>query len=332
MKKRVFHIPVFVPHSGCPHDCVFCNQKKITGQKDEMTTEKAKEIIETHLCSIEKNNARESCFVEIAFFGGSFTAIDRNKMTELLSLANSYVGSGRVDGIRCSTRPDCISEDVLDICKNYSMTSIELGVQSADENVLLLSNRGHSFQDVENASKLIKSYDMELGLQMMTGLPGDSFATTMETAKKIAAQKPDTVRIYPTLVMEGTHLWEMYKKGEYIPQTLDEAVELVSELISFFEKENIRILRIGLQTTDEVNENSVIGPYHNAFAELCYARVMRGKIEKELLAAKSSGELAKKEFCYKTTANNVSKAVGHRGENKKYFRKKYGIDLKIVTI
>lgn len=329
--KKTFHIPVFVPHKGCPHDCVFCNQKKITGQTEEMTPKKAKEIIDSHLETIEKRNKREECHIEIAFFGGSFTAIERESMISLLEVAHKYVKEKRADGIRCSTRPDCISPEILTICKKYGMTSVELGVQSADEEVLCLSNRGHSFEDVKNASKLIKEYEMELGLQMMTGLPGDSFEISKMTAEKIASLSPDCVRIYPTLVMEGTHLFEMYEKGEYSPQKLDDAVNLASELASFFKDRNITVLRIGLQTTDGVNRETVKGPYHEAFAELVYSKMMRDEIEKAYLLWKRDNNSNLKVFEYKTLPQKVSQAIGHRGENKKYFKEKYGIDLKIVT-
>ncbi len=329
--KKTFHIPVFVPHKGCPHDCVFCNQKKITGQTDEMTPEKARGIIESHLSTIEKYNKREDCYIEIAFFGGSFTAIERENMIALLEIAHEYIKGKRIDGIRCSTRPDCINFEILSICKNYGMTSVELGVQSADEEVLCLSNRGHTFEDVKNASELIKEFQMELGLQMMTGLPGDTFEKSKITAEKIASLSPDCVRIYPTLVMDGTQLFEMYEKGEYSPQTLDDAVNLASELASFFNEKNIRVLRIGLQTTDGVNRETVTGPYHEAFAELVYSKMMREDMEKEYLLKVLDSKDNIKIFEYKTTPQKVSQAVGHRGENKKYFKEKYGIDLKIVT-
>lgn len=329
--KKTFHIPVFVPHKGCPHDCVFCNQKKITGQLDEMTPQKAKEIIESHLETIENNYKREDCHIEIAFFGGSFTAIEKESMISLLQLAGSYVQSKRADGIRCSTRPDCISPEILTICKKYGMTCVELGVQSADEEVLRLSNRGHDFDDVKKASKLIKEYEMELGLQMMTGLPGDTPEKSEKTARDIASLFPDCVRIYPTLVMDGTHLFKMYENGLYCPQTLDDALNLASKIASYFKERGITVLRIGLQTTDGVNRETVIGPYHEAFAELVYSKMMREKIEKEYLLRNDKNKTDIKIFEYKTTPQKVSQAVGHKGENKKYFKEKYGIDLKIVT-
>lgn len=325
MKQRVFHIPVFVPHKGCPHDCVFCNQRKITGQIEEMTQAKARSIIDSHLATIEKYNDRGTYYAEIAFFGGSFTAIDRESMHELLSLAHGYVLSGRVGGVRCSTRPDCIDDEVLALCKSYGMTAIELGVQSADDEVLIASNRGHTFEDVTKAAKLIKSYGMELGLQMMTGLPGDTPAKSIETAKKIASLSPDSVRIYPTLVMEGTHLALMHQSGAYTAQTLDEAVELAAELVSIFQARGITILRIGLQTTDGVNASTVKGPYHNAFAELVYGRVWRSKIESDIIAR----SLHDTTYEIDAPSGKISQIIGHKKENAEYFKRKYNIILKL---
>ncbi|MBR2404342.1 MAG: radical SAM protein [Clostridia bacterium] len=325
MKQRVFHIPVFVPHKGCPHDCVFCNQRKITGQIEEMTAAKARSIIESHLETIEKYNDRGTYYAEIAFFGGSFTAIERESMQELLSLAHGYVLSGRVNGIRCSTRPDCIDDEVLSLCQSYGMTAIELGVQSADDEVLTASNRGHTFDDVTKAATLIKLYGMELGLQMMTGLPCDTPAKSIETAKKIASLSPDSVRIYPTLVMEGTHLALMHDSGAYNPQTLDEAVALASELVSIFKEKGITILRIGLQTTDGVNASTVKGPYHNAFAELVYSRLWRRKIEDDIMAK----SLHDTTYEIDAPADKISQIIGHKRENAEYFKHKYNIMLKL---
>ena len=262
--------------------------------------------------------------MEIAFFGGSFTAIEPEKQTELLSMAARYVEAGRVNGIRCSTRPDAIDEDVINRALAYHMTAIELGVQSADDAVLENCERGHSFEDVKKASELIRANGISLGLQMMTGLPGDTPEGSIETAKKIAALKPDCVRIYPTLVMEGTRLYEMYKNGIYKPQSVEEAVEAVTRIIGIFEENNIEILRIGLQTTDNINEKTVIGPYHPAFAELCYGRIQRNKTEARILAENLRNCL----FEVDAPGNMISKILGHKKENVRYFKEKYNVDLK----
>lgn len=325
MKQKTFHIPVFVPHKGCPHDCVFCNQHKITGQAEEMTQQKARLIIDSHLETIEKYNAKGTYFAEIAFFGGSFTAIDRESMVQLLALAHGYVSAGRVGGIRCSTRPDCISDEILTLCQSYGMTAVELGVQSADEEVLAASNRGHTFADVKNAAGLIKSYGMELGLQMMTGLPGDTDEKSIYTARQIAALAPQCVRIYPTLVMDGTHLMTMYQNGSYTPRTLEDAVSLAARLVSIFEERGITILRIGLQTTDGVNAGTVIGPYHAAFAELVYGRLNRMKIEQHIIA----NSLQDTVLNLDVPENKISQIIGHKKENMIYFKEKYNVILKL---
>ncbi len=325
MKLKKFHIPVFVPHKGCPHDCIFCNQRTITGTHDEMTLQKAKTIIDDHLATIEKHNKNGTYLAEIAFFGGSFTAIEPKLLKELLSLAHSYVKSGRVAGLRCSTRPDCISDDIVSLCKEHSMKTIELGVQSADEEVLLLSNRGHTFSDVVKASEIIKNHGIGLGLQMMTGLPGDTPQKSICTAQKIAQLKPECVRIYPTLVMEGTGLYKMKKSGVYSPQSLDDAIHLCTKLVKIFEAQAITILRIGLQTTDGVNARAVQGPYHPAFAELVYSRLWREKIEEKIIAENISDTV----FEIDAPQNKISQIIGHKKENLFYFKDKYNITLKL---
>ena len=324
MKQKTFHIPIFVPHSGCPHDCVFCNQRKITGRQKDMTATEAKSIIESHLETIERCNSRGSYMAEIAFFGGSFTAIDMELQTELLSLAKGYVDCGRVHGIRCSTRPDCITPTILENCKNYGMTAIELGVQSADEEVLCLSDRGHTFEDVKKASQLIKAFCLELGLQQMTGLPGDTYQKSIETARKIASLEPKAVRIYPTLVMGGTRLWDMCREGTYIPQSLGYAVSLAADVAQIYIEKGVEILRIALQTTDGVNAKTVIGPYHPAFAELVYSEIEKRKLEKVII------ENSLCNCIYEVKTDKPSQVIGHKQSNKIYFKEKYGVELRII--
>ncbi len=324
MKKKIFRIPIFVPHKGCPHDCVFCNQRKITGRIKDMTVVDAREIIENHLSDIERKSC--GCYAEIAFFGGSFTAIEAERQTELLSLADEYVKSGRVHGIRCSTRPDAINEDIIANCLKFGMTAIELGVQSADNEVLRLSDRGHDFEAVVRAAVLIKNSGISLGLQMMTGLPGDSYERSMQTAERIAELEPDCVRIYPTLVMEDTRLMEMYKDGSYIPQKLSDAVKLASDAAELFISRGIEILRISLQTTDGVNKDTVIGPYHPAFAELVYSELERRRIEEHII--KNSLH----DCTIEISRDKASQAIGHKKSNKIYFKNKYNIDLRLANL
>lgn len=230
-----------------------------------------KETVDSYLNTINKN---EDTTVEISFFGGTFTAVEKCVRKELLKAASVYKKDGRVDHIRCSTRPDYIDEEILEEAKYYGMDVIELGIQSLDDEVLKASGRGHRAEDAFRASKLIKEYGITLGHQIMPGLPLDTFSKDIETANKSIMMKPDIVRIYPTLVIKDTPLEEMYLNGEYIPYTLDEAVTISGELLTMYELAGIKVIRCGLQATEEMKEGSSIvsGPWHPAFSEL-----VRGK-------------------------------------------------------
>jgi len=262
--SKHYNIPIFVPHAGCPHDCVFCNQKKITGYDHAQDIKEAQAIIEDHLKSI--NRVDENTTIEIAFFGGSFTGIPEAVQTEYLELANSYITTGLIDGIRLSTRPDYIDERIIKNLKSYNVTTIELGVQSLISDVLELSNRGHDLQSVETACKLIKDNNIKLGLQMMIGLPGDTYEKSLMTTRKIISLKPDMVRIYPTIVIEGTELEVMYHKGTYKPLDLKTAVRWTSRLYKLYDSSNITVIRMGLQATEAL-EAYVAGPYHPSFRQ-----------------------------------------------------------------
>lgn len=311
-----YNIPIFVPHLGCPHDCVFCNQKKITGAKSDFKIDDAQKTIDDFLKTIEDKN--KDRFVEIAFFGGSFTAIDKETFEILCLLAKKYIEDGKVNGIRCSTRPDAIDDEKLKFMKGCGFTTIELGVQSTDELVLLKSGRGHTKKDVFDACEKIKKHGIGLGLQMMTGLPHDTDEKSVQTAKDIISLKPDCVRVYPTLTIEGTRLFDMHKEGTYKPQNLDDALILCAKILEMFYDANINVVRVGLQTTDNINESTVIGPYHPAFREKCESMIYRNKLEKDNLKNGDTVYVNSKE---------ISKIVGEKRANIKYFKKKYGIDI-----
>ena len=268
--KKQYIIPIFVPHLGCPNDCIFCNQKSISGQKENMTKEKAKKIIDNYLESIKKEEAQ----IEIAFFGGSFTAIEPKLQEELLEVACEYVKNGQVESIRVSTRPDCIDKETLKRLKKYKVKTIELGVQSANDYILKRANRGHTFADVKKASKMIRWHGFKLGHQMMVGLPESTRIDEVNTAKALVKLKPKMVRIYPVLVVKNTKLEKEYKEGIYEPLSIVQAVEICKEIVRIFADKNIDIIRIGLQSTDEISdpENKksevVAGPYHPAFRQL----------------------------------------------------------------
>ena len=264
--KKQYIIPIFVPHLGCPNDCVFCNQKSISGQAKQVTKEDAKNIIEEHLKYIKKDSK-----VEVAFFGGRFTGIEEEKQEELLSAAYEYIKQKKVDSIRISTRPDYIDKKILKRLKKYKVKTIELGVQSANDYILKKAGRGHTFEDVVKASKLMKWYGFDLGHQMMVGLPESTTVDAINTAKQLIKLKPKMVRIYPVLVIKNTKLEEEYKEGKYQPLSVVQAVEICKDIVRIFADKNIDIIRIGLQNTEEIsdpkNEGSevVAGPYHPAF-------------------------------------------------------------------
>ena len=268
--KKEYIIPIFVPHLGCPNDCTFCNQKKISGQTKMVTAKDVKDTIEYYL----KNFKDENKYIEVAFFGGSFTGIEVEKQEELLGAAYEYIKSKKIDSIRISTRPDYINKEILKRLKKFGVKTIELGVQSTNDFILNKSRRGHTFEDVKKASKLIRKNRFVLGHQMMVGLPDSTRNDELKTAKDLISLKPKIVRIYPVLVINGTKLEEEYKNGEYEPLTVEQAVEISKELLALFNSKHIKVIRIGLQNTNEItdpndkNSQVVAGPYHPAFRQL----------------------------------------------------------------
>ncbi len=270
------NVALFVPDEGCPHRCSFCNQKTISGKTKPLTVADIENAVETALSTSECGNG------EIAFFGGSFTAIERNYMLSLLEKGKEYVDKGLFKGIRISTRPDCIDAEILTLLKEFGVTSIELGCQSMDDEVLSLNVRGHTSADVVKSASLIKEYGFELGVQMMTGLYGDTREKSIVTAKRLISLKPDTARIYPTVVLENTHLASLYEVGEYIPQTTDEAADLCAELLVMFYEADIKVIRLGLHSGGNVEEGFIAGAYHPAFRELAESRIYFRRIKEEI--------------------------------------------------
>ena len=318
MKKRI--IPIFVPHRGCPHDCIFCNQKKITGVSTEVTSEEARNIIEEYLPTIPKDAS-----VEIAFFGGSFTAIDEKTQNELLFVAKEYVDKGLVSDIRMSTRPDCISVDILNRLKEYKTTIIELGVQSMDAKVLHDSARGHDMESVIESAHLIKESGINLGLQMMVGLPSDTEEKCIETARKFIELDPFCVRIYPTLVVKDTGLETLLNKGEYKPFTLEQCISIVKKLLVLFYVNNINVIRVGLQATEDIQlgKGIVDGPYHAAFRELVEGEMIKDYLHYLVIRNKTVSNIE-----VKTNNKNISKVVGNKKSNKLFFKNKLNINMK----
>ena len=283
MKKRI--IPIFVPHRGCPHDCIFCNQKKITGVSTDITSEDVKNIVDEYLTTIDKD-----ANVEIAFFGGSFTAID------------------------------------VDIQKSlYKVSIIELGVQSLDEDVLRDSIRGHHAEEVFKSAKLIKDYGIQLGLQMMVGLPSDAERKCIETARKFIEMKPDCVRIYPTLVVKETGLENLLNERKYSPFTLEESVQIVKKLLALFYVNNINVIRVGLQATDDIQLGKAIldGPYHPAFRELVESEMIKDYLKSIVIENK-----VKSNILVKTNKKNISKIIGNKKSNSNYMKNELNVILK----
>lgn len=277
MNKRHYIIPIFVSHRGCPHDCIFCNQKKITGSGGDVSGDEVKSKIEEYLKTIPKENTH----IELAFFGGSFTAIPIEQQKELLGAVQSYLKQGIISNIRISTRPDCIDEEVTEILKHYGVKIVELGVQSMDEEVLRLSNRGHSTEDVVNAIAILKQRGFTVGVQVMVGLPGDTEEKSIDTVKKLVAMKPHIARIYPALVIRNTYMEQMYYKGLYKPFSLEKTIEICKRLLIIFEKNNIEVIRIGLQPTENIVEGKEVaaGPFHPAMRQLVVAAIYRDMLE-----------------------------------------------------
>lgn len=314
------NISIFVPHVGCPHLCSFCDQRTISGAHHIPT---GGEVAE--LCAKSLGEVKTPENTEIAFFGGSFTAIPRVYMTELLDSVQPFIGEGKFCGIRISTRPDCIDNEILELLKGYGVTSIELGAQSMMNHVLDMNDRGHSAEDVEKSGGLIRKYGFELGLQMMMGLYGSTVDDDFETIMKIADIKPDTVRIYPVVILKGTRLAELYKSGIYKPCSFEEIVENASRALMIFENKGIRVIKCGLHASEFVEKDMAGGFYHPAFREICESRIYRNKMS-EITSYEQSD---RKQFEFAVASSCISKALGHKKSNAEYFRQ-YGIEIKIV--
>lgn len=303
---RHANISIFVPHIGCPNKCSFCNQCHISGASIAPTPDDVKNAVSVAVNS--KNYSPEN--TEIAFFGGSFTAIDREYMLSLLEAAKPFIEDKMVSGIRISTRPDAINEKILQLLKTYGVTAIELGAQSMSDKVLGMNNRGHRSEDVKEAAKLIKDFGFSLGLQMMTGLYGSDDDTDIFTARELIELSPDTVRIYPTIVLKDTRLAELYSDGTYIPQTVDNAAILCGKLLEMFNEANINVIRLGLHSIEE--GTFVAGPWHPAFSEICQSKMF---FEKAISLIKTKGK-----YIIFVNNSSVSKMIGLNRENIKMLR------------
>ena len=302
------NLSIFIPHYGCPNCCSFCNQRTISGIKTPPTPGEVYDILSEQQKIL---SAKEMC-AEIAFFGGSFTAVEREYMISLLETARHFTESYPVQfrGIRCSTRPDCIDCDILDILKKYGMTTIELGAQSMNDTVLLSNRRGHTAENVRTSAKLIKEYGFALGLQMMTGLFGDKTEYCIETAREFIALEADCVRIYPTVILKNTFLGELYEQGKYTSFGFDETVDLCAELLTMFTEADIPVIRLGLHSGGDFEGEILGGVFHPALREITEGRIMFRRMKKAM------DESGMTRFRIYTDRRNISLISGHKKENK----------------
>ena len=325
--KKQYIIPIFVPHLGCPNDCTFCNQRKISGQLKNVTENDVRDTIEFYL----KNFKEKKSYIEVAFYGGSFTGIDVDIQEKLLQTAYEYIKNKSIDGIRISTRPDYISKPILKRLKKYKVKTIELGVQSTNDYVLKSCKRGHTYQDVVIASKLIRRFGFNLGHQMMVGLPESSEQDDLKTANDLIKLKPKMIRIYPVLVIKDTELEQEYKNGNYEPLTVNQAVERCKELCYLFGKKKIDIIRIGLQNTDTIcsptNNGSevVAGPYHETFRQLVESSIYYDSIVEKIKKINTKA----KEITITVNPQNVNNAVGYKRENINKIKEMYDLDVEV---
>ena len=318
-KKEQYTIPIFIPHKGCPNNCVFCNQNKISGQLTDVTAQDVEDKIEEYLKYYSNSKKK----IEVAFFGGSFTGIPIDKQIEYLQVANSYVKKGLVGAIRISTRPDYINRNILDTMKKYNVKTIELGVQSMDNEILTLSKRGHTALDVVNASKLIHEYGIILGHQIMIGLPGSTRESEVYTIKECLKLQPQQLRIYPVYVIPDSELYSMYENSEYKPLSINEAVMRCKAVIYECQKTDISIIRLGLQSTDEITakNNDLRGPVSDNLAEYVMSALVRDKIEREI----KNRQIDDSKLIINVPQKYVSICVGPKKINKIYFENKYNI-------
>jgi histone acetyltransferase (RNA polymerase elongator complex component) len=310
--KKNYVIPIFIPELACPFQCLYCDQRKISGKTDVANEDDVLKTIHSHLKTIP-----EDSHVELGFFGGNFTGIPKAEQEKYLKLAQPFLEDGSIQNIRLSTRPDYISPEVLDLLKKYKVGTVELGAQSMSDEVLKKSKRGHTVADTLKAAKLIRDYKMNLGLQMMIGLPGDTKEKAIFTAQKIIAEKAENTRIYPTLIIKGTKLEELYKEGKFQTLTMDEAVDWTAEIIKVFEKSEVKVLRIGLHPSEGLLSGSdlVAGPFHPSFKELVLTEIWRKKLDQ----IQFDGEFLN----ISVNPKDLNHAIGYDSKNKLMLQKRF---------
>jgi len=309
MSQKHYTIPIFIPELACPFQCVFCNQKKITGMQLIPEDDEILKTIESHLSTFKEKNKR----VEVGFFGGSFTGIPIEQQEHYLNLVQPYLKSGEVAAIRISTRPDYISQPILQLLKKQGVQSIELGAQSFDDEVLKQSHRGHTANQTKKAANAILNEDFQLGLQMMIGLPGDSLEKAIKTAKQIVESGAHTTRIYPAVVIRDTAMHKWYDQGRYKPLSLKEAVYWTKQILPLFEEAGVKVLRVGLHPSEGLlnGDELVAGPFHPSFKELVLTAIWEGLLRPVQKMEKS------KKLIVQVPVGALNAAIGYNAKNKK---------------
>jgi len=326
MQPKPFIIPVFLPHTGCPHRCVFCDQSAITGQTRPLPSpEQIRREIREQLTY--PGGPRSP--VQISFYGGNFLGLPETTTRLLLDLASEFIESSRVDSIRFSTRPDTVDSRRLAWLDGYRVATIEIGAQSMDDRVLQKSNRGHRAADTETAMALLKDRGLETGLQMMLGLPGDTPAGALETGRRLQALAPDFVRIYPALVLAGSALAELLAAGRYTPLALDAAVEITARLYKLFAASHIPVIRMGLQSSAELNRDTTVlaGPYHPAFGQLVMSKLFLDSVSRELRRQGRTDNA----ISIAVSPRSVSNVKGQKNNNLAVIKKLFAVETITVT-
>ena len=319
-KHRPFIIPIFLPHAGCPHQCVFCNQVSITGTEHDAVNQNN---IRTQIREFLNYKTAARKPVEIAFFGGNFLGLEPEDIESCLNIAKEFISRDLVDGIRFSTRPDTIDATRLDMLVNFPVSMVELGVQSMDDHVLALAERGHRSVDSVRAVQALKSRKLGVGIQMMVGLPGDTEARSLATAHRIVELEPDCVRIYPTVVVENSRLAHWFNQGKYHPLPLEAAVKLVKKIYQIFKKEGINVIRMGLQATEDLDDGSTVlaGPHHPAFGHMVYSEIFYDRAVAEI----DSGGFTSDTLTIYVNPSRISRMRGLNNSNIKKLKKRFGV-------
>ena len=317
-----YNIPIFIPHLGCPFDCIYCDQKTIAAQQEIPTPQQVVHTIEQYLQTIPIE-----AFVEVAFFGGNFTAVEKKQQEDYLRAVQPYLQQGRVQSIRVSTRPDCIDEPALDLLARYGVKMIELGVQSLSDKVLQASARNYRPKDVYKSSHLIRERQFDLGVQLMVGLPQDTYAQDIQTTYQVISLRPQVVMIYPTLVIAGTALETMWKRGDYVSLSLEEAVLTCCDMFLLFQKENIRVIRMGLYPGEDLRREGVVkaGPFHSSFGELVEQEVFKRQARAAIRRYVNKFGCPTHIDLY-VNFRDISKMVGRQKRNLSDLREEFGLN------